>query len=89
MSRSWAKGSTARWRRIRRAVLDENLRTNQGRCTLQLEGCTGEADSVHHILGRDLTGDDKRYLAACCTHCNSKTGDPMRNEQPIRRVSSW
>ncbi|GAA5119094.1 hypothetical protein [Haloechinothrix salitolerans] len=89
MSRSWSKGSTAAWRKTRAAVLAENKRKNQGRCTLQLEGCTGEADSVHHVLGRAVTGDDQRYLAAVCKHCNGSVGDPMRNEQPIRRVSSW
>lgn len=89
MSRSWSKGSTAAWRKTRAAVLAENKRTNEGRCTLQLDGCEGEANSVHHLLGRATTGDDRRYLVACCRHCNSSTGDPMKNEQPIRRISKW
>lgn len=89
MSRSWQGGSTARWRKIRASVLAENERTNEGMCTLRLDGCAGQADSVHHLLGRAVTGDDVRYLVACCGHCNGSVGDPMRNEQPIRRVSSW
>lgn len=70
-------------------MLAENQRTNQGRCTLRRDGCTGEANSVHHVLGRAATGDDTQYLVACCMHCNTSVGDPMKNEKPIRRISSW
>lgn len=89
MSKAWSGGSTTRWRRTRAAVLEENLRTNQGRCTIQREGCTGTADTGHHVLGRRVTGDDPAYVVAACAHCNGSVGDPMKDEKPIRRVSSW
>lgn len=90
MSKAWAKGSTPAWRRIRKRILDENLRTNQGRCTLQLEDvCTGQANTAHHVLGRAVTGDDPRYLVAACMACNLKVGEPKRSSPPHRRVSRW
>lgn len=90
MSKAWAKGSTPAWRRIRKRILDENLRTNQGRCTLQIEGvCTGQANTAHHVLGRAVTGDDPSYLVAACMACNLKIGEPKRSSPPHRRVSTW
>lgn len=90
MSKAWAKGSTAAWRRLRARVLAANLVENQGRCTLQLEGvCTGQADTVHHTLGRAVTGDNPRYLVATCRACNLKVGEPKHSRLPHRRVSKW
>lgn len=90
MSRSWAAGSTRRWRRIRAGVLAENQRTRGGVCGVQLDGvCTGVADTVHHILGRAVTGDDPKHLIACCRACNLKIGEPNRHNPKPRRVSSW
>jgi len=75
---------------MRKRVLDENKRSNDGRCTLALEGvCTGQADTAHHTLGRAVTGDDPRYLVAVCKACNLKVGEPRRNSPPHRRVTSW
>jgi len=89
MSKMWAKGSTTRWRKIRAAVLLANQSENRGRCTLAIKGvCTGTADTVHHILGRSITGDDPRYLAAVCAACNLAVGEPGRGAKP-KRVSSW
>jgi hypothetical protein len=94
MSRGWKGGSTRRWRKVRELVLAENLRTNGGRCTQQIPGvCTGVAQCVHHVLGKAVTGDDRRALAASCTACNLKIGNPQRakrstSPQP-RRVSKW
>jgi len=90
MSKSWAGNKGRAWRRIRRRVLDENQRTNDGRCTLELPGvCAGQADTVHHTLGRAVTGDDPRYLVAVCKACNLKVGEPRRSSPPHRPVTSW
>lgn len=92
MSRTWAKGSTRSWRRTRALVLLNNQATNAGRCTLQIPGvCTGQADCVHHTLGKAVTGDDPRHLAAACTACNLHVGDPQEQRVKPRpkRVSNW
>lgn len=78
MSRTWSRGSTRRWRRIRAAVLEHNLASNGGRCTLQIPTvCTGRADCAHHTHGRAITGDDPEHLVAACTACNLHIGDPQ------------
>lgn len=90
MSRSWARGSTSAWRRLRARVLRDNLLTNDGRCTLAIDGvCTGQADSVHHTLGRAITGDDLRYLAAVCAACNLHVGEPRRSSPDPKPVTKW
>jgi len=89
VSRAWAKGSTAAWRRTRAAVLLANQMSNGGRCTLILPGCTGQATVVHHILGRSVTGDDPRYLAATCNECNLAAGEPGRTSPKPKRISNW
>lgn len=43
MSKTWANGSTRRWRHIRRLVLERD----QHRCRLQLAGCTTIATHAH------------------------------------------
>jgi hypothetical protein len=71
-------------------VLANNLATNGGRCTLQLEGvCTGQATQVHHTLGRAATGDDPRYLTAVCKACNLSVGDPVRHNPQPKLISRW
>ena len=87
---SWARGSTRAWRRVRRRVLQANVVSNGGRCTLQLAGvCQGQATHVHHVLGRAVTGDDPRYLTAACAACNLHIGEPGKGEPDTRQVSSW
>jgi 5-methylcytosine-specific restriction endonuclease McrA len=86
MSTSWAKGSTTAWRKIRAAVL---LR-DRHRCRLTIEGvCTGVATCVHHVAGRDVTGDNPTYLVAACEPCNLKTGDPTKLDPPHRGMTDW
>lgn len=86
MSRSWAKGSSTRWRKIRAAVLARDGH----RCQIKLRRvCTGQATCVHHVLGRAITGDDPRYLVASCAPCNGAVGQPGRNSPPPRKVSQW
>lgn len=90
MSKAWAKGSTAAWRRLRARILFDNQLENQGRCTVQIEGvCTGQANTVHHTLGRGVTGDDPRYLVACCKECNGRIGEPKRTSPPHRPITEW
>jgi hypothetical protein len=90
MSRSWRSGSSRRWRRLRALVLADNLARNAGRCTLGIAGvCTGQADTVHHTLGRAVTGDDPKYLAAVCGACNLHVGEPARSSPRPRPVSKW
>lgn len=100
MSRAWARGSTAAWRRLRAQVLHTNLVENQGRCQVAIPGtwtnskgetkqCQGVADCVHHRLGRDVTGDDPRYLVPCCTACNLHIGEVKNHSPQHKRVSEW
>ena len=88
----WKNGSTRAWRRLRAQVLAENVRTNKGMCTLGIAGvCTGKASHVHHTLGKSVTGDDPRFLAATCPACNQHVGDPSKRvvHHEHRRVSKW
>lgn len=94
MSKGWHRagdGGQRRWRVIRDAVLDRNREENGGQCTLAIEGtCTVLATCVHHTMGRDVTGDDPRYLVASCKACNERVGSPMRQpDPPARPVSRW
>lgn len=88
---AWDKGSTRRWRRIRAGVLEENRRTNGGRCALAIPGvCTREATCVHHTVGRAISGDDPRYLVASCQPCNQHVGEPSRQPSPQpKKISEW
>lgn len=86
MSKSWAAGSTAAWRRVRAEVLARD----RGRCRLRIERvCTGTATCVHHVAGRAATGDDPRYLVAACEACNLATGDPVKLDPPHRSLTDW
>jgi hypothetical protein len=100
MSRSWAKGSTTRWRKLRAAVLLANQAENRGRCQLDVgqgcprhhkpcEGiCTGQATQVHHTKGKAY-GDAIGHLVASCAPCNRHVGAPTTyNPQPTPR-SRW
>ena len=90
MSRSWAKGSTGHWRRLRAAVLAANRMEHGGRCQLQVpKVCTGQADQVHHTKGKAVTGDDPRHLMAVCAACNRHVGRPGRTSPAPRPTSRW
>jgi 5-methylcytosine-specific restriction endonuclease McrA len=84
VSRAWDGGSTRAWRRIRAQVLirDGNV------CQIRLPGCTETAEHVHHTMGRAATGDDERFLAAACAHCNLQLGAPNTDPEPLPR-SRW
>lgn len=52
--------------------------------------CTGVATEVHHLLGRKVTGDDRRYLRATCMNCNRKAGEPLAGPDPaVAPVTAW
>lgn len=57
---------THAWRRLRQRRLEQDGYT----CTVQLEGCTVEAEQVHHKtyerLGREWLSD----LQSCCESCH-------------------
>jgi hypothetical protein len=75
---------------LRALVLADNQARSAGRCTPVPDGvCTGQADTVHHTLGRAITGDDRKYLAAVCAACNLHVGEPRRSSPKPRRVSKW
>lgn len=83
MSKAWASGSTRAWRQLRERVLIQNQISNQGKCRLAIDDvCTGRANTVHHTLGRAVTGDDPRYLMAVCKACNLHVGEPAKHKQP-------
>lgn len=89
MSRSWAKGSTRRWRKLRAAVLLANANENAGRCVLAIHGvCTGLAEQVHHVKGK-AHGDRIEDLVPCCKRCNLHVGNPGRISPEPRPVSKW
>lgn len=88
MSRSWAKGSTTRWRRIRASILARDAYT----CQLRIpDVCTQRATHVHHVTGRATTGDDPAHLMATCAPCNLHVGDPTarRHDPTPTPRSSW
>jgi hypothetical protein len=90
MSKAWARGSTTAWRKLRARTLHTNQIENQGKCQVQItDVCTGQADTVHHVLGRAVTGDDPKYLVATCRACNAAIGEPKRSSPPHRTISQW
>lgn len=92
VSRSWGRGSTRAWRKVRAAVLLDNLAETGGKCLLKVSpDCTGAADCVHHTRGRRVSGDDPRFLVAACTPCNLKVGDPTATtaDPPGRSMTRW
>lgn len=94
MSKSWAKGSTTRWRKLREAVLNRDNWTCQ-RCgkhlNPKLPRTHPDSATVHHKLGRAITGDeDDRYLEAACRACNLEIGDPTKGPDPAPKpVTRW
>ena len=85
MSKRWAKGSTRAWRRVRAQVLARD----GYRCQLRLPGvCAAKATHVHHLLAREVAGDDPAHLVAACAPCNLRTGDPSRHD-PAPRPGRW
>jgi 5-methylcytosine-specific restriction endonuclease McrA len=80
----WA-GSTRRgrlpgnWRAIRQRVLDRD----GGVCQIRLDGCTGWATEVDHIVPGDDHGEHN--LRAACQSCNARTNIATRPTKPPTR----
>lgn len=108
MSNAWAGGSTRQWREVVRPAV---LARDGYRCTLALLGtwrtrtqdgvhCLGVANTVHHKHGKNrcagCKADRLDHLAAACTPCNLRVGDPgrtttstaARNPRP-KVVTQW
>lgn len=85
MSKAWRNGSTSAWRKLRQVVLARD----GYRCQLKVDGCTTVATHVHHVVGREATGDDPRHLVAACASCNLQVGDPRRHNPRPRPRTRW
>lgn len=85
MSRSWAAGSNPGWRRVRALVLGRD----GYRCQLRLDVCTSVATTVHHTIGKKVSGDDPAHLVAACAPCNGKVGDPSKFDPPSVCGVQW
>lgn len=92
MSRSWTKGSTRAWRKLRMQILERD----RWICKLCHEPINPlitdpndpRSAQVHHTMGKDA-GDDPRYLAATHRECNQRAGDPTKHNPAPRPVTDW
>lgn len=87
MSRSWAAGSTTRWRQIRAYVLRRDGYT----CQINGPVCTRRATEVDHIVEKAHGGQDNPdNLRAACRACNlGRNARQPAPEPPTRKVSNW
>lgn len=78
-SLGWGQGgSTSRWRRLRAVVLVRD----GGVCRMGLEGCTGVATTVDHVVPKVLGGTDQLdNLRAACSACNTKAGAALASRR--------
>jgi 5-methylcytosine-specific restriction endonuclease McrA len=70
------------WRKQRVRIL---VRDNY-KCRLQLDGCTGIADTVDHLvpwMPGTIVHDSQ--LVAACKHCNCTAGSPEKRNPEIPR----
>lgn len=93
VSLSWAGGSSRRWRVIRLRVLNRDLWICR-LCKRPIQpGLPREhpmSATVHHTLGRAISGDDERYLVAAHRKCNLDVGEPQAHADPEpRSVTRW
>lgn len=81
MSRSWAGGSTTRWRKLRLDIAARD-RWVCGLCHQpidpRLKHPHPRSLHVHHTLGK-RHGDDPRHLVAAHAECNLAEGEPGRD----------
>jgi hypothetical protein len=85
VSKAWRGGSTRAWRKLRAEILEANRVNNGGRCQAQVKHiCSGLATIAHHTRGREVTGDDPRYIVGVCKPCNLHIGNPIEHEKKCR-----
>lgn len=59
-------------------------------CTHRADVSGPYAGHAHHTHGRDITGDDMRYIVSSCAACNLAIGDPGKaDDPPLRPVTQW
>jgi 5-methylcytosine-specific restriction endonuclease McrA len=86
VTNSWTKGSSRAWRQVRLFVLNRDGYL----CQLRLSCCTGLATEAHHVLGRQITGDDPQFIVASCKRCNLRVGTPSGHADPAHTArTSW
>jgi hypothetical protein len=76
--------SSARWQRLRLAV----LRRDGGRCQIRGRRCTGTATTVHHVLPSSTHPHlffDPSNLQAACKPCNYGDGAVVRADNRTNR----
>lgn len=88
MSALTKRGSTRRWRKIRRAVL---VRDGYScRVPVGERLCGAYATDAGHIVARSAGGsDDPANLRAECAHHNRSAGARMRTGRAARLVSAF
>jgi len=69
-------GST--WKRLRKVILERDAH----RCTIGMEGCTGAATQVDHIIPLAFGGQPYALdnLRAACSNCNSSRSNKLRRK---------
>jgi 5-methylcytosine-specific restriction endonuclease McrA len=84
-----AAGSTRRWRKLRRFVLERDGYS----CKVPLAAgllCGAYADHVDHIISRHVGGNDHpANLRAACQRCNLSRGAGEAPTPPPRRPTTW
>ena len=83
MSKGWAGGTYAGWRKKRLAILARDGYL----CTIGLPGCTTNATQVDHIIAKVHGGTDHPgNLRAACRHCNTARGAGPTDPKPSPRT---
>ena len=78
MKRSNKIYTTRAWRVTRKEILERD----GYRCTIGMEGCTGEATQVDHIHPLAFGGDpySANNLRGACANCNSSRANKLRRK---------
>jgi 5-methylcytosine-specific restriction endonuclease McrA len=77
--------STARWQKLRRAVLNHYGHT----CQLQQPGCTVRATSVHHLVPSSEAPHlfwSTENLVPACSSCNSSDGGRVGAQRTQHKI---
>jgi 5-methylcytosine-specific restriction endonuclease McrA len=72
------KAYNSAWRRVRLLVLERD----EHRCTINMEGCTGAATCVDHIVPLVFGGAPYALenLRASCHNCNTSRSNKLRRK---------